>query len=55
MIAAAGRELYIPPGAPSEEQSDCGQIVPRTSSGEAFRSLRLAESSALADTKVGCL
>ena len=53
-IAAAGRGLYIPPGAPSGEQSDCGQIIPRTSSGEAFRSLRLAESSALADVKAGC-
>ena len=52
--AAAGRELYIPPGAPSGERSDCGQIIPRTLSGEGFRSLQLAESSALADTKAGC-
>ena len=54
-IAAAGRGLYIPPGAPSGERSDCGQIIPRTSSGEAFCSLRLAESSAQADVKAGCL
>ena len=54
VIAAAGRELYIPPGAPSGERSDCSQIIPRTLSGEAFCSLRLAESSALADTKAGC-
>ena len=54
-VAAAGRGLYIPPGAPSGEQSDCGQTIPQTSSGEAFRSLQLAESSALADVKAGCL
>ena len=54
VVAAAGRGLYIPPVAPSGDQSDCGLIVPRTSSGEAFCSLRLPESSALADVKAGC-
>jgi len=53
-VAAARRGIYIPPGAPSGERSDCGQIIPRTSSGEAFCSLRLAESFALADVKAGC-
>ena len=53
-VAAAGRGLYTPPGAPSGERSDCGQIIPRTSSGVGFCSLRLAESYALADTKAGC-
>ena len=28
VVAAAGRGLYIPPGAPSGERSDCGQIIP---------------------------